>query len=40
MRKIANYENKKKPCCDGGIKEPCKKCGEKKFHKIKNLTNK
>lgn len=40
MRKIANYETKTKPCCEEEKKEPCKKCAEKKFHKIETLTNK
>lgn len=40
MRKIKNFETKQKPCCEDEKKEPCKKCGEKKFHKIETLTKK
>ena len=35
MRKIANYETKKKPCCEDEIKkQPCEKCGKKREFKI------
>ena len=38
MRKIKAYENKvNKPCCEDKKKEPCKKCGEKKFNKIEPI---
>lgn len=34
MRKIQNYETKKKHCCGDHVQKPCEKCGQKRVVKI------